>query len=368
MVINSNNLKNRLRENIKTLNQREFFVLESLINLYIKTGDPVGSRTLSKTMKVPLSPATIRNIMSDLEEGGYLSQPHTSAGRVPTDKGFRYYVNDLLSNSDLKDMKTEEIDLNFSKLDTDLGEFLSYVSEYLSELSGEAAIVLTPDYAKLKLKNINFVRLSGDKMVVIMESESGFIFDRVIKMDNSLRPSELESIQNYLNTNFKNTSIAKIKQNILNAIKEERYQYDQLLIKTVNLVSHVFNKEIELTHFEDLYIKGTSNILNKMNAADIDTMKELLFSFERKSFILEIINSILEDWQKDDIYICIGTEIPEDIFSKCSIIAAPYLLKGENIGFVGIIGPRRMNYSFTIPLVNQIAKRITNKFYGNLDK
>lgn len=369
MVKNSNiKFKNDSSDAITILKQREFLILESLISSYIKSGDPIGSRTLSKILTLSISPATIRNIMADLEESGYLYQPHTSAGRIPTDKGFRYYVDSLLSRSNLDKVDSKLIELNFSKIETDMGDFLSHVTECLSELSGEAAIVLTPEFEKIRLKNINFVMLSEGKIVVIFESESGFIYDKVIKVDDNTDSVELNNIQNYINTNFSHQTISEIKEKIVKIIKEEKTQYDKLLMRAVNISKQVFDKEIEKKHFEDLYIKGTSKILNNIEYSDIDTMKELLSSFERKSFVLEILNLILEDWHRDEIYICIGNEIPDGILSKFSIITAPYLLKGEVFGFLGVIGPKRMNYSFLISLVHQIAMKITNEFHGKNNK
>lgn len=364
MIISDSSKKSLVYKEQRKLNQRELLVLETLINEYIRSGDPIGSRTISKIIDLPLSPATIRNIMADLEDAGYLHQPYTSAGRVPTDQGFRYYVNLLLSTSNLKQIKSDDIQLNYSKIDTDTGEFLSYVSEYLSEVSGEAAIVLAPEYEKIKLKNINFVKLSGGKIIVIIESESGFVYDKIIKIDNSINMTELNAVQNYLNKKFSGKTISQVKNRITEIMKQEKSHYDELLSKVFKIAGQVFDEEMDLKHFEDLYIKGTSNILNNIEISDISVLKELISNFERKSFILDIINTILDDWKKDDIYICIGNEIPEDFLSRFSIITAPYLLKGENIGFLGIIGPKRMNYSLMIPLVNQIAKMVTGMFHG----
>ncbi len=350
------------------LKNREFLILESLINSYIESGEPIGSRTLSKIISLSISPATIRNIMADLEEDGYLYQPHTSAGRLPTDKGFRYYVDRLLSSRKLEKVDSELIKINFSKIDTDMGEFFSHVSEYLSEASGEAAIVITPDFETIKLRNLNLVKLSEGKIVVILESESGFVYDKIIRLDYNIDSVELNNIQNYINSNFSHHSISDIKQKLMRVIDAEKNHYDNLLLKAVEIASQVFDKEIEMKHFEDLYIKGTSKIINNLEIGDLDSMKELLSSFERKSHILEILNLLLEDWQRDDIYICIGNEIPEELLSRFSIIAAPYLLKGGNFGFLGVIGPKRMNYSFTISLVNQIARKITELFQNTIRK
>ena len=352
-----------MRSGMKKNEIRELQVLTHLVEEYIQTNEPVSSRLLCDKYLSEVSPATIRIDLHKLEQRRYIFQPHTSAGRLPTDKGFRYYVDRLLSNRKLSSVGEENIKLNLSKIDTDMGDFFGHVSEYLSEASGEAAIVLTPDFETIKLKNINFVKLSEGRIVVIVESESGFVYDKIIKPDYSINAVDLNTIQNYINSNFCHHSISDIKKKLISIIEEEKNHYDNLLMKTVNIANRVFDKEIEMKHFEDLYIRGTSRMLNNIEVKDIETMKELLSSFERKSHILEILNLILEDWQKDDIYICIGTEIPEDILSRFSIIAAPYLLKEDVFGFLGVIGPKRMNYKFIISLVNQIAQRITDAFH-----
>lgn len=328
-------------------------ILLSIINFYIDTGEPVGSRTLSKRSRENLSAATIRNIMSDLEDAGYLTQPHTSAGRIPTDKGYRFYVDSILRQ--VKISKSDESAIKLSLLDAKLNsgtEFMERTSHLLSQISDNVGIVVSPGLAQDILQHIEFVKLSENRILVITVSRSGLVRDRVIYVDEDFTQDALNRTSRYVIDNFKGMSMFQLREEILKRMTEEKALYDELLRNAVLLC----NRSLGNDEQGEVYVDGTSTILSKPDFADTERMRALFRMYEEKGKLLKILNQYLVESTNTGVSIRIGSENALSSLSDCAIITSPYVYGSNVIGGVGVVGPTRMEYARMITVVNYIAR------------
>ena len=344
----------------RDLSDRERTILIDIIEHYIERGEPIGSRTLSKHISMALSPATIRNVMSDLKDKDYLSQPHTSSGRVPTDKGLRFYVDTILKQKQTRVYKMlHSVELGRDIIKQDLSDVLNRVSGLLAELSGEAGLVLTPQISKMRLKSLGLVKLAEKKIIVIFVSESGFVQDKIVFIEEDVSKSELTKISNYINHHFEGKSIPQIMATLRHLIEEDRVAYDKLYRHVVAISTKCFGYEAHQGDEENLYITGTNQIVDKLDALDFKQVKSLLEGFETKTRLLKVLQSFISACNKDDLVVSIGRENHEDFLTRCSIVSAPYSYNGDNYGIVGVIGPKRMDYSYAISVVSHIARQLS---------
>lgn len=336
------------------LDERSKKILRELISRYCMTGEPVGSRTLSKRMKMDLSAATIRNVLSDLEDLGYIRQPHTSAGRVPTDKGYRFYVNHLLRSQGINPLQRQIIQKNLAASGGSFEELLNLTTVLLARLTHNIALAVAPDLDKMLLENLDFMLINSNRILAILITKGGVVSNKVIEVEEPITQEELVRIANYLKTQFCNLSLPQIRLRLIELMKQEQTQYDQLLKKAMMLSQ----KAIEArTDRDQLFVIGASQIVNYPEFADLSRTRDLLEALEQKSKILHILNECIEG---EGIHIVIGSENADPEFKGLSLVSSPYKYHDQPIGTLGILGPTRMEYGRIIPLVDHIAKVISN--------
>jgi len=334
------------------LNKRNRQILSSLINEYILTAEPVGSRKIAKKYNINLSPATIRNVMSDLEEMGFLHQPHTSAGRVPTERALRFYVNSILKVKSLNPVEKKHIrsKYNFSELET--SDIIKQTSEVLSTLSHHMSLVSAPKLIGTILKHIEFIKISKNRILVIFVSQSGFIQNRIIKDCEDISQDELDKYTNYLNETLVGLSLEELRLKIEREMKKEKIIYDQMLLKALQLSKKALGKEPET----ELYVEGQVNLLECPEFSEVEKMKTLFHALEEKNLLLRLLDKTME---ADGVQIFIGSETELLDMQGCSIITSSYHHGNDVIGALGIIGPTRMDYLKLIPIVEYSAQLVT---------
>ncbi len=351
------------------LDARAQAVLASLIKEHLVTGEAVGSLVLADRFsnRSGWSSATIRNVMGELEEAGLVEQPHTSAGRVPTDKGYRYYVDNILEEARLSRADRREIERVFTSSGVDSAtssdRIMEKMSHALSELSENVGIVVSPSLAENRLSHIEFVQLSDRRILVVLVTTSNVIHNRIIRLEDNLSQEELEHTARYLNTEFNGKSLLVIRAEILEMMREEKALYDRLLRNAILLCD--MSLEGEETTGGDVYVDGASNILTKSDFVDVERMRELFRTFEEKSRLIKILNECVSREQytrASDVHVLIGREHPISSMSNCALITAPYRLgSSEHLGTLGVVGPMRIEYSRIMAMVNYMARLIERR-------
>ena len=341
------------------LTDRDREVLEAIITDYIQTAEPVGSRTVSKKSAIALSPATIRNVMADLEEMGFLTQPHTSAGRVPTDRAFRFYVDSILEVRKLKLVDRDRIEMGFQDEGMDTNEIMKRASSLLSLLSKQTGVILAPRFGSNIFKHIEFIKLREKSILVIIVCKSGEVQNKLIESDEHMSQDELDKYSRYLTEIMGGLNLVEARRKILEEMKKEKVLFDKLMYRALQLSQ----KALEDEGGGDLYIEGKTNILQSPEFADLEKMRTLLQAFEEKTKIVKLLDKAL---LAHGIQIFIGGENEFNEMKDCSVIAAPYSRENFTLGTLGIIGPTRMDYLSIIPIVDYTAK-IVGKILENID-
>lgn len=337
-------------------------ILSALINEHFVTGEPVGSKVLADKFANAsgLSSATIRNVMGELEDAGFVEQPHTSAGRVPTDKGYRFYVDNLLgvlsiSNEDLSRIG-DELGLNTNETSDRLME---RTSQLLSALSNNVGIVVSPSLADDRLQHIEFVNLSDNRILVVLVSAPNLVHNKIIRMNIQVTREELEQTANYLNAEFAGKSLVEIRAEIIRLMHEEKTMFDKLLQTAVILCSQSIEDDDD--KLGEVYVDGTSNILTKTDFADLERLRELLRTIGEKSRLIEILNECIvrEPVAKDGVQVVIGRENRSPSLQNCTLISAPYRIGGSQaIGTLSVLGPTRIEYARMISIVSYVARTL----------
>jgi len=338
-----------------TFDDRKREILAAVVSSHIATGQPVGSFALSRQSSESLSSATIRNICADLEEGGYLMHPHTSAGRVPTDKGYRYYVDSFvgstrLSRADVARIREKLLDEEtLSSPDI----LMERASRLLSQLSDNVGIVVSPSIARDRLHHVEFVKLSDLRILVITVSNVGRVQDRVIRVDEEFGSEDLKLTARYLMDNFEGWTLAEIRDELLSRMTEEKALYDGLLRNAVLLCS----KSLKEGDQPDVFIEGASNIVAKPDFSDAERMRALFKMFEQKGRIVKILNECIEGAQQESVAVRIGSENRTPGLRDCTVIASRcYSSGGEQAGSIGVVGPTRLEYGRLMGIVEYISK------------
>jgi heat-inducible transcriptional repressor len=342
-------------------------VLAAIIKEHLRTGEPVGSRTIAERFAAGAgwSPATIRNVMAELEERGLVEQPHTSAGRVPTDKGYRFYVDNMVGDARVSRADMSAIDRTLGLAGGEAaaasqpGRLMEKVSHLLSELSENVGIVVSPPVADSRLEHIEFLQLGDGRVLVVLVFASNVVQNKIIRVDEPLTQGDLEQAARYLNAEFTGKSLQAIRADVLSMMREEKALYDRLLRNAVLLFERSVGGEEE-TETGDVYIDGASNILAKPDFSDVERLRELFRTFEAKSRLVKILNEcIAREPVFGDVHVVIGREHTAPSLQSCAIITAPYRLgEGGVAGTLGIVGPMRIEYARTIAVVNYIARLV----------
>lgn len=338
-------------------------VLSAIIGEHLITGEPVGSKIIAEKFanSYGLSSATIRNVMGELEAAGLLEQPHTSAGRVPTDKGYRFYVDNLLGVLSLSNEDLRFIGEEFGFLESELAEapdrLMERTSQLLSALSNNIGIVVSPSLANDRLQHIEFVNLPDRRVLVVLVSAPNIVHNKIIRLKETYKQDELDRTARYLNVEFGGKSLAEIRSQILKLMHEEKALFDKLLQTAMILCSQSIEDEEDFSGA--VYVGGTSNILTKRDFSDMDRLRELLRTIEEKSRLMQILNEcIARDAQtRGNVQVVIGRENSASTLQNCTLITAPYRIgEGAAIGTLSVLGPTRIEYARIISIVGYVAR------------
>lgn len=345
-------------------------VLAALIKEHLVTGEAVGSLVLADRFSHGhgWSSATIRNVMGELEEAGLVEQPHTSAGRIPTDKGYRFYVDNMLGEARLSRADLNAIDKVFASNRLESSEsperLMEKISHALSELSENVGIVVSPSLAENRLNHIEFVQLSDKRILVVLVTKANIIHNKIIRLEDSLTQDELERTARYLNTEFGGKTLQAIRAEIVELMREEKALYDRLLRNAILLCD--MNFEDQGANAGGVYVDGASNMLTKPDFVDAERMRDLFRTFEEKSRLIKILNECVSRDQSTlsgSVNVLIGREHPTSSMRNCALITAPYHIGfNENLGTIGVVGPMRIEYSRIMAMVNYMARLIERRF------
>ncbi|MEQ8289850.1 MAG: heat-inducible transcriptional repressor HrcA [Gammaproteobacteria bacterium] len=334
------------------LSERSLRLFKVLVEHFIEDGQPVGSRTLAKDSDLNLSPATIRNVMADLEDLGLLQSPHTSAGRVPTAKGYRLFVDNLLRINNLQSAEVEQIARGLAP-DGDLSELMKRTSNMLSDITRLAGVVMLPRTSKSILQHIEFISLSANKILVIMIVNDREIQNRIIDTAKSYSASELQQVSNYLNELFAGKELTQVRKSIIDEMQKMKDEVNSLMQTAIEVAQHAFSTNESVR--EDLLFSGQTNLMDVAELCNVDKLKKLFETFNQKRDILHLLEQAIN---AKGIQIFIGEESGYDVFDNCSVVTSPYEVDGEILGVLGVIGPTRMQYDRVIPIVDITAKML----------
>ncbi|MBI1910849.1 MAG: heat-inducible transcription repressor HrcA [Deltaproteobacteria bacterium] len=332
-------------------------ILSAIVLDFIRTAEPVSSKAIATRYSFGLSPATIRSIMAELEKEGYLIQPHTSAGRIPTDKSFRFYVDSL---RELEEPPQVDKDLLKKSCEEPLAidNILTETAKALSTLTSCAGLMLVPKKDSFIIKQINFIPMEKTSLMVVIVSRLGLVQTRHIRMETEVKKLGLEKITNYLNSIAEGLTIRELRARIIEEMRNVKNLYDELLSNALRLGAMALEQNKSAA--DELYVEGKANILGQPEFKDdLERMRLLFAAFEEKSLLLKILDKSMEE---SGIHIYLGSESMVKEFEGLSFVTAPYGRSGEVLGTLGVVGPVRMNYSRIIPIVDYTAGLLSKNF------
>jgi heat-inducible transcriptional repressor len=333
----------------RQVSERALHFLKALIERYIRDGQPVGSRTLARDTGLDLSPATVRNVMSDLEEMGLVSSPHTSSGRVPTVSGYRLFIDSLLTIKPLAQQQVDEMRLRFSHLD-DASKIIESASELLSAITLMAGVVMLPRRERNAFRQIEFLPLSGNKVLAILVTSEGEVHNRIISTDRHYSPTQLEQAANFLNRLFTGQDMRDVRKRLLEDLKTTHAHLDQLMMQAMEMAQRVVESADSKN---DCFIAGQTNLMEFNELARMERLKQLFEAFNEKSQILHLLDRCIE---AEGVQIFVGEESGYELLDDCSLVTAPYRIDDQVVGVLGVIGPARMDYPRVIPIVDVTAR------------
>ena len=331
------------------LDARARRLLRTLIAQHIRDGEPVGSRTLAKQSGLDVSPATIRNIMADLEEIGLVAAPHTSAGRVPTAQGYRVFVDSLLQMQPLQDAEVRQL-RELLPAGAGTQALLSNTSELLSAMSQFVGVVTVPQRSQFAFRHIDFVPLDGQRILVILVFTDNEVQNRIISPRRSYTGAELERTANYLNAHFAGRPLANIWASLLRELRDTRDEMERLLSAAVELSEQALGGAPAGP--EDMVLAGQTRLMGVQDLSDLERLRELFEAFSRKREILQLLEGTLK---AQGVRVFIGEETGLAPLDACTVVTAPYRAQGRVMGVLGVIGPTRMAYERVIPMVQATA-------------
>jgi heat-inducible transcriptional repressor len=337
-------------EPLSGLTARDREILRDVVATFLGTGEPVSSRRVAKLRRHGLSAATIRNVMADLEDHGLLVQPHTSAGRVPTEIGYHVYIDSLMPSRGVPAELRRQIDDSLTPEGSG-DELTTVASQLLSELSQQIGIVVVPALGETVLRSISFVPLSGRRALCVLVSANGFVDNKVIETQRRVPRDELIRISNYLTDNFGGMTLRQIRDRLLGLMAEERAQMDRLLASAIDLA-----RDALIAGDPELRVEGTSSLLMRPELADVERVRRLLDTFADKARLVQLLNRLIEG---QGVRVVIGQESDLTSDLDFSLVATSYGLGDQPLGTMGIFGPSRMDYAAVIPLVNYLGDRLS---------
>ncbi len=342
------------------MDERKWIILKAIIKTYLETGEPVGSRTISKFPDLNLSSATIRNEMSDLEEMGYILQPHTSAGRIPSDAGYRLYVDRMMEEKDQE--VTEMKELMIQRQDK-MELLLKQVVKYLAANTNYATMISGPVYHRTKLKFIQLSIVDPGQILAVIVTEANVVKNKIIAIEHGLDQETVLKMNVLLNTSLNGLTIEQINLATISALKEEAGIHSEVVSKVLDAVAEAISREEDV----EIYTSGATNFFKYPELSDSERASELISTFEEKHPLAELIAPEGTDKEENGIQVYIGQETPLENMKDCSVVTASYDLGGGMYGRIGIVGPKRMDYDRVVKVLKHMTQQL-DEIYKKPDK
>jgi len=335
------------------LDERKNRVLQAIVEDYVATAEPVGSRTIARKYSLGVSPATIRNEMADLEQMGYLEQPHTSAGRIPSDRGYRYYVDCLMEAQEVDPSEEELIRRTFERKVREVDTLIRETARLLSETTHLTAVVVGPQISKAHFRELRLVPLTEDRAVLIFITDSGFVENQVVELPVEVTMLELQKVSEILNQELRGQPVESLSRAAIRALQRELKRYGALLEQTLQFLS----QNLEPGEKRRLYLGGTTNILSQPEFRNVEKIKSLFSVLENDELVTDLLDTVEPTDEQPAIQI--GEEIKVREMADCSLVSAIYRLGGEIIGRVGVIGPKRMEYARVVSVMQAVTRQLS---------
>ena len=345
---------------MRFLNEREELVLRTIIDEYVDTSEPVGSRNVSKVGPLKMSPATIRNIMSDLVEKGFIAQPHTSAGRVPTDSGYRYYIDKFVKVQNISENFIENIYREMSIDPVNVMNLFRHFSKKMGDMTHAVGFVVSPKMNTINLKHIEFIRINRETVVAVIVSKTGMVQNVLLRVDNSIKDNDLVRMSNFINSNYEGHNLYEVQRMLLQELQAAEGEIKKLTEQAVKLSEAVVRGP---AFDEEFIFEGTKNIIDIPELRQSGKLTDVLQAFEEKSNICSLLESCMKE---DSVQIFIGSEIGLDNTDELGMVIKPYHRGGNIVGTMGVIGPKRMKYSQVVSIVDyssKIISKMLNDYY-----
>jgi len=335
------------------LREKDKNVLKLIAENYLKIGKPISSGFIAHRSPLPISPATVRNIMKKLEKYGFLIQPFTSAGRIPTDKSLRFYVNTLFEETVLLKNEIESVSENFSLEKGDLNSLLLQVSKFLAEYSDNLGFVLSPRVSKINFQHLRFIKISEEKVMIILISTSNLVLTDIVETNEYFTQLELDKASQYINQSFKGKSLHFVREYLVKELPKYRIRYEHMINKLISLVkAYIYQEGKE----NEIFLQGAAKLLEKPELFDMERLKSLFENFEEKAKLGRLLSDFISF---DRVKVLIGSELDLPDISDCSLILSHYGYDDQILGSLGIIGSKRIPYKKIIPLVDHVAKKLS---------
>lgn len=333
------------------LSDRQRLILNAIVDNYIHSAEPVGSRTLSKREDVGFSSATIRNEMSDLEELGFLEQPHTSAGRVPSTKGYRFYVDNLMLPSHLNQVELTNLKTIFADRILRFEQVIEHTAAILSQMTNYTSIALGPEIFEHRLKHIQIISLNEHQAVAIIVTNTGRVENKVFNLPAEISGSEIEKLVNILNSKLHDVPIWQLRQHLYQEVAQEMRRHVEQYEEMLYMIEQTFTSEAT----DRVYLRGATKIMNQPEFRDVEKVKDILELLEQNDQLVNLFS------QSDEgLTIRIGQENKAEAMKNCSIITTSYYLDGKPVGAIGILGPTRMEYGKVISVLDYLAQGLSH--------
>ncbi len=339
---------------IREIGEREQQIFRLLVEQYIQDGAPVGSRTLSKMPGVNVSAASVRNVMGDLEDLGLLESPHTSAGRVPTSDGFRLFVDTMLEVQPIVENELDPLKVALSP-DQDEKSLLQHTSRYLSHFTNMAGVVTLPKRGATIFRQIEFLPLSEQRVLVILVVNEKNVQNRILTLDRDYEAAELQEISNYLNQTYSGKDLESVKDLIRNELENTRESMNEQMTQMINLAGRVFDND-EQTSDEDVIVEGQTNLMNFSELSDREHLRDLFEAFSQKRDMYHVLERCIS---AEGVQIFIGQESGYGVLDMCSLVTTSYKVDGEVVGILGVVGPTRMAYDRVVPVVDVTSRLLS---------
>ena len=333
------------------LSPRSRQILEAIIEDYIATAEPVGSSAVARRHALTLSSATVRNVMANLEEMGLLTSPHTSAGRIPTEKAYRFYVDSLVGLRQVSREEKKQIIQHCRQSGAGLPDMFKETSRTLSLLSNYVGIVVAPSFTSDIFRHIEFLQIAPRRILAILVSSNGLVQNRLVETADDIPASDLVRMSNYLNEHMQGLTISQARERILAEMQNEKVQYDSMMLRALRL-----SEQTVTGGGDEIFLEGQTRILDQPEFNDAGRMKEIFRAFEQKGQLLQLLNSCMS---AEGVQIYIGSETPVSRSAGVSMITSRFTTGNNTVGLLGVIGPTRMGYSSVIPIVDYTARLVS---------